>query len=68
MSVLGWFANALIVVGLWKMGSKWRHAFLFTFVGELLWTAKAMSCQQWDLAAICVVFSVLAIRNWKLWK
>lgn len=67
MSYLGWFANILIVIGIWKIGDKWRHAFLFSIAGETLWTIKAGWQGQYDLAVICFVFCVLAFRNWLAW-
>lgn len=65
---LGWIGNVLIVIGLWKVGDKWRHAFLFSIAGEVLWTIKATMTGQYDLAIICAVFCVLASRNWWKWR
>ena len=62
-----WFANALIVIGLWTLGYKWRHAFLFSIAGEAIYTVVAYRTGQLELAFICFVFCVLALRNWVKW-
>lgn len=61
-----WIANLLIVIGLWQAGNKKTSAFGFTIVGELIWTAVAFGNEQWDLASICAIFTILAAVN--LWK
>ena len=66
-SILGWVGNFFIVIGLWKIGDKWRHAFLFSIVGETAWIAKSVVVQDWALATICLVFNVMAFRNWVKW-
>lgn len=65
---MGWLGNILIVIGLWKLGYKHKSAFLFTAAGEAIWTGYAAYLQMWDLAAVCVVFGVLAMRNWLMWS
>lgn len=65
--MLGWFANILIVVGLWKLGNKVRSGFVWNGVGELFWIWHALNQQLYDLAAICVVFCVIAALNWVKW-
>ena len=67
MSAIGWVGNAFVICGCWGVGNKWRHAFLLTAIGEVVWIATALIRGQYDLAAICVVFGVLAVRNWWLW-
>lgn len=62
-----WFANLLIVCGLWFIGYKWRHAFLFSIAGETVYTVVAYQTEQWELCAICFVFCLLAFRNWVKW-
>ncbi len=62
-----WLANLLIIVGIWQLGNKRRHAFLFSIAGELIWTATAFMAHNYDLASICAVFCVLAFRNWWKW-
>lgn len=64
---MGWFANVLLVVGLWMVGDKVRWAFLFTIIGEAIWVCVAIARAQWDMAAICAVFAALAVRNWIKW-
>ena len=64
---MGWFANVFLVVGLWMVGNKARWAFILTAVGEAIWTVTSILRGQFDLAFICVVFTILAIRNWFKW-
>lgn len=62
-----WIANAIIILGLWLIGYKWRHAFLFTAVGEALYLVWAFQNGMTELGLLCVVFCFLAIRNWWKW-
>jgi hypothetical protein len=65
--MLAWIGNLLIVVGLYKIGDKWRHAFLFSIAGEILYIARSVAVKDWALAFICVVFCAMAFRNWIKW-
>lgn len=65
---LGLPGNALIVLGLWKLGQKNRRAFVYTAIGEILWAMRAIIQRDWELAAICVLFTALAVRNFILWR
>lgn len=65
--MLGWIGNVFIVLGLWGIGNRRRGAFLFSVVGELFWIAAAVGRGQFDLAVICVVFAVLALRSYVKW-
>lgn len=68
MVLLTWLGNLLIVAGLWGVGSKRRNAFLFSVAGESTWIAAAYSRGDWALTAICIVFLLMAIRGWILWR
>lgn len=65
---LGWIANTILLFGVIFLGKKWRTAFLFTFVGEVGWTVVAIAIGRTDMTALCVVFAILALRNWRLWR
>lgn len=49
------------------MGEKSPTAFLLVFAGEAIWTIKVARMKQWDMLFICVVFGLLALRNYWLW-
>lgn len=65
--MLGWIGNALIMVGLWRMGDKSRSAFLFSIAGETAWCANAYLRRDWALTTICLVFNIMALRNYIKW-
>jgi hypothetical protein len=65
--MLAWIGNLLIVIGLYKIGDKWRHAFLFSIAGEVLYIARSLAGRDYALAFICVVFCAMALRNWIKW-
>jgi hypothetical protein len=67
MEYLGWVGNIFIVTGLWLIGSKNRKAFYFSVLGEALWVIKSLYADQYDLAVICCVFAVLAVRSYISW-
>lgn len=62
-----WFANFLIVIQIWGIGNKWRPAFLFGAAGEGIWTVCAAVNGQYDLAAICGLFVIMALFNYRKW-
>lgn len=62
-----WIANLLVLVGLYLIGRKIRCAFLFSAVGEAIWTVCSASEGRWDLASICAVFTVMAVWNYVKW-
>lgn len=63
-----WFANLLIIIGLYLAGNKNRYAFGFTIIGESIWTVVAFNREQYDLASICVIFTILAVVNLIKWN
>lgn len=67
LMTFGWLGNIFIVIGLWFVGDRKRSAFIFTIIGELIWAGYAMHLGMWDLAIICLVFALLALRNWFKW-
>jgi len=64
---MGWVGNVFLVLGLWLVGDKKRSAFIFSCIGETIWVFHALSRQMYDLAFICVIFALLAIRSWFKW-
>lgn len=67
LSLLGWIGDVLLVWGVWQIGNKRRIAYLITVGGELCWIIKSLVLGQYDLAVICVIFTVLALRCWFKW-
>lgn len=65
--IMGWLGNIGLVCGLWLVGSKTRSCFICTFIGECIWTVYAIHNRQLDLAVICCLFALLAIRNFFKW-
>lgn len=68
MNHLGWIANAFLVAGSLSLGGKHAFGFLLIVAGELMWAWKAHRTRQRDLAVICVVFALLAARNFAAWS
>lgn len=67
VSAVNWLGNILIILGLWRIGSKDRRAFLFSIAGETCWIVSSVATGNWALAFICTVFNVMAIRNFIKW-
>ncbi len=65
---MGWVANIFLLIGLVGLGKKWKHAFLFTAVGEVLWVVESVLIARWDMITLCAVFAVLALWNWVVWN
>lgn len=65
--VLGWSGNLFLIVAFILIGRKWRHAFLGTFTGEVLWLVEGIRMDRWDIAIQCGVFAVIALFNWWSW-
>lgn len=67
MTPLTGVASALLFIGLWMLGRKIRAGFLFSLAGEVLWTVAAVERGMLDLAAVCFVFGLMAVLNWRSW-
>ena len=65
--MMGWVANALIVASWWFTGEKRRVCFLLAISGESIWAYKAIGAGMYDLAAICILFCLMAGYNWHKW-
>ena len=65
---MDWIGNILIIIGLWSAGNKWKYAFLFSLIGELIWVIYAIKIELWSLAFVCVVFAFIAGRNVIKWN
>lgn len=64
---MDWLANALILIGSYRVGNRQRDAFLWTIAGEAVWTVYAASIGLYSLSFICVVFGLFSFRNWVKW-
>ena len=64
---MGWIANLLIFIGTYLVGRKDRRAFVFTAIGEAVWTWVAVQRDMTDLAAVCAVFGLMALWNYRKW-
>lgn len=64
---MGWIGNVFIVIGLWTAGNKWKYAFLFSLIGETIWTVYAFRPGMIDLAVVCIIFALIAGRNLFKW-
>lgn len=65
--MIGWIGNVFIVIGLYKIADKWRHAFLFSIAGESCWMVNSYFRADWALFSICAVFNVMALRSFVKW-
>lgn len=67
--LLGWVGNFFLCWGIWEIGNKRRRAHLITVVGEACWIVKSLMPGTWlpDLAFICAIFLLLALRCWFKW-
>lgn len=65
--MIQWLGNVLIVIGLWKIGDRWRHAFLFSIAGEMAYIWASYRAENWALFSICIVFCGMAARSWVKW-
>jgi hypothetical protein len=68
VNYLGWLANVFLIIGLFLIGRKWRHAFALTVVGEVLWCVVSWQLGRADMLSLCVIFACLAGWNWWSWQ
>lgn len=64
---MGWIANVFLVLGNFFVGYKWRPALLLVAIGEAIWLVRCWQLAAWDMMFICVVFLILAIKNYWQW-
>jgi hypothetical protein len=65
---MSWAANVLLIVGLYLAGNKHWAAYAFTCVGEVIWTVISIRRGYWDMAFICIMFSIMAAVNVIKWN
>ena len=68
MNGLGWIGNVLICLGLYYMGGKRWWAFVFSLLGNLVWTAYALEIRLWSAACLSIVMVLLSARGLYLWN
>ena len=70
--MMGWLANALMLLGSYKVGSKKRYGFVLQFVASALWVYIALYCdmhkQAGSVIVISTLFCCLYARNWWRWR
>jgi len=66
--MLAWMGNALILISVWRLGNIQRDAWLWAIVGNILWTVYGVQHGLWCIVFIDGVMTLIAIRNWRLWK
>jgi hypothetical protein len=65
---MGWLGNIFIIIGLWLAGDKNKSAFIFSIIGESVWVVYSLLNKMYDLAFVCAVFAIVAVRNWYKWN
>jgi hypothetical protein len=66
--MIGWIGSIFLALGVVATGYRRRWGFLIGAWGESLWVWKAYATDQFDLLVICVLFVILYLNNWRLWK
>lgn len=64
---LGWAGNCLLLISVWRLGSKDRNALLIGALGGTLWAIKAAYTNQVDLFLVNVVLSIVQLISWFRW-
>lgn len=65
---MGWVANLLVIICVWRVAHRERWAFLCGVIGSCIWAFKAGAACQWDLLALNVVLGVLQLKGWCMWR
>lgn len=67
--MIGWIANALLMVGTWLIGSKRVvQGLVVSFFGTVLWLVRAYQIFEPDLLFINLVYLVLIVRAIYTWR
>jgi hypothetical protein len=64
---LGWAGNLALIISLYAMHPRRRWPFVMSVVGEALWLVVSVDRRSADMIFLCVVFCVLAVRNFVKW-
>lgn len=65
---MGWLGNFFLIWGTSTLDPKKRWPFLLLALGEIAWFFESLIINRWDMIFLCVVFTILAIRNYLKWK
>lgn len=56
-----------LILAMYLIGRKWRHAFLLTIIGEALWFVVGVQMGRTDIAFLPIIFILIAGWNWIKW-
>lgn len=64
---IGWIGTVFLLIATWNTHPKRRWPFLFVAAGEVVWFIASVMKQSPSMAFLCVVFFILALRNFGKW-
>lgn len=67
MDFLSWASALTTLVSVWMIGNKQPAGHLVGLCGSLGWIGASWG-SQWALVALNIVFVVLYVRNYALWR
>ncbi len=67
VSIIGWFATAVALAGVWLNNRRRRACFVMWLVSNAITFAIHAGAGLWPLAARDGAFFILAIHGWWLW-
>lgn len=71
LTLLGYLGTVCIIAGIFGVGRKYRHALLFSIVGEAAYTARELAKWpnlDWALLSLVAILMVVAADGWRRWQ
>lgn len=71
LTALGYLGTVCIIAGIAGVGRKYRHALLFSIVGEAAYMAREVAKWpnvDWALLSLVAILLVVAADGWRRWQ
>lgn len=71
LTLLGYIGTVCIIAGIWGVGRKYRHALLFSMVGEAAYMVRELAKWpdvDWALLSLVAILLVVAADGWRRWQ
>ena len=66
--VWSWVLVSIGALGMWLAGRRMRIGWAVAVVNECLWIVYAVQTAQWGFIAGALLYMVVFVRNWLLWR
>jgi len=71
LTALGYVGTVFIILGIFLVGRKYRHALLFSIIGEGAYVIRELAKWpnvDWALLSLVTILLIVAADGWRRWQ